>query len=179
MVCIERIKRIFSLLHGQLMCNMSFRIIMYHILHPRFSFTDYWRRGPTVIWLTIYLNICYWINTPQTTFVGCYCYGLSLKYNYVKSISIYLSTMISKQDLHVRWCSYLFTVTQRVSLVEQEREHIWNHTSSLPAYSGIRVAQYLVFCVVFYWSLLVLFSVRLAIAFLRLLTIPLISSNFY
>jgi hypothetical protein len=156
-ICIRRFKRIFSLLHDQLMCNMSLRIIMYHILHPKFSFADYWRKGPTVIWLTIYLNICYWINTPQTTCVGCHCYGLSLKYNYVNIICNYLSTLVSKQDFHVRWCSYLFTVTPRVSLVQQERINIWKNMSSLPRCSGIRVDQYLVFCVVFYRSLLVLF----------------------
>jgi hypothetical protein len=136
-------------------------------------------KGPTVIWLTIYLNMCYWINTPQTTCVCCHCYGLSRKYNYVNIICNYLSTLVSEQDVHVRWCSYLFTVTPRVSLVEQERTNIWKYMSSFPLCSGIRVDQYLVFCVVFIDHCLSFSSVHLAIAFLRLQTTPLITSNFY
>ena len=53
--------------------------------------------------------------------------------------------------------SFVAKVTQRVPLVEQEILTLPEHPSSLPVFSGVHVAQFLVFCVVFCRLLIALF----------------------
>jgi len=53
--------------------------------------------------------------------------------------------------------SFVTIVTQPVPLVEQEMLTFPEHPSSLPVFSGVRVAQFLVFCVVFCRLLIALF----------------------
>ena len=57
-----------------------------------------------------------------------------------------------------KWCSCRLTVTQRVSLVEQELLSLPEHISSFSVGNNIRVDQSLVFCVTFCRSLFVLYS---------------------
>jgi len=63
--------------------------------------------------------------------------------------------------------------------VEQEPLALPGHMSSLPVFSGVRVARSLVFCVMFCRSSFVLFLLTIVSFFdLRLLITPLVSSNF-
>ena len=63
--------------------------------------------------------------------------------------------------LHIRWCSCPLTVTRRLSHVEQELLTLSEHMSSSSIFSGVRVAQSLVFCVVFCRSLFCSFVIFL------------------
>jgi hypothetical protein len=60
-------------------------------------------------------------------------------------------------------CNSVAKVTRRVPHVEQELFTLPEHMNSHPDFSKVRVAWYLMFCVVFYWSLFVLFLFLLAI----------------
>ena len=62
-----------------------------------------------------------------------------------------------QHDFHIKWCSCRVTVKRRVSLVEQELIFLLEHLSSLPVFSGVRVARSLVFCVLL--IIICLFSV--------------------
>ena len=69
-------------------------------------------------------------------------------------------------------------------LVEQELLTLYDHLSSHPVFSGVRVARSLVFCVVFCRSLFVLlsfFPLLIVLSLLLRLTgsdyLPLVSSN--
>jgi len=57
----------------------------------------------------------------------------------------------------VWWCSCCITVTRQVPLEGQELLPIPEHLCSPQGFSGLRVAQSLVFCIVFCRSLFVLF----------------------
>ena len=56
------------------------------------------------------------------------------------------------------------TVTWRMSHVEQEQLTLLEHLSSPPVFSGIRVAQSLVFCVMFCRQFFVLFHLAIALS---------------
>jgi hypothetical protein len=71
----------------------------------------------------------------------------TVEYVRVYFLNYYLSTGV-QHDVHIRWCSCRLKATQWVLLVE--------HSSSSPGFSGVRVVQALVFCVVFWISLFVL-----------------------
>jgi hypothetical protein len=62
-----------------------------------------------------------------------------------------------QHDFHIKWCSCRVTVKRRVSLVEQELIFLLEHLSSLPVFSGVRVARSLVLCVLL--IIICLFSV--------------------
>ena len=62
-----------------------------------------------------------------------------------------------QHDFHIKWCSCRVTVKRRVSLVKQELIFLLEHLSSLPVFSGVRVARSLVFCVLL--IIICLFSV--------------------
>ena len=63
--------------------------------------------------------------------------------------------------LHIRWCSCPLTVTRRLSHVKQELLTLSEHMSSSSIFSRVRVAQSLVFCVVFCRSLFCSFVIFL------------------
>ena len=79
---------------------------------------------------------------------------------------------------------FVTSVTWRLALVEQELYSFSEHLSSTSVFSGIRVAESLVFSVVFYRPLFVCLSVfvwplyRLSFFDLRLLTTTLVSTSF-
>jgi hypothetical protein len=62
-----------------------------------------------------------------------------------------------QHDFHIRWCSCRLTVTRRVPLVKQEMLTLPEHLSSILVFSDVRVAQSLVFCIMFCRSSFVLF----------------------
>ena len=64
----------------------------------------------------------------------------------------------SEHDFNIRRCSSRLTVTKRMSLVEQELFIIPERMTSLSGFSGVRVAQFVVFCVVFCRSLFLFLS---------------------
>ena len=66
--------------------------------------------------------------------------------------------------LHDRhWIRSVATVaTRRVPLLEQELLTLTGHLSSLPVFSGVRVAQSLIFCVVYCGSIFVLLFIMLS-----------------
>ena len=64
--------------------------------------------------------------------------------------------------LHEFITGFVSRITRRVSLVEQELPTLPQHTSSRPLFSGVRVAQILVFCVVFCRSLFAHLSLYLS-----------------
>jgi hypothetical protein len=77
---------------------------------------------------------------------------------------------------------FVTRLTQRVSLVEQERLTIPEHLGSPPVFSGVRVAGSLVLCVIFCRSLFVHLSFFFCplcclSSDLRILIAPLVSSN--
>ena len=55
---------------------------------------------------------------------------------------------------HIRWCSCRLTLTRQVSRVKEELPTVAEHLSSPLVFSGVRVAQYLGFSVMFCISLL-------------------------
>ena len=70
---------------------------------------------------------------------------------------LYLLTFTGVQhDLYIRCCSCRLTVTRQLSHVEQELLTLPEHLSSHPVFGGVRVARFLVFCVVFCRSSLVI-----------------------
>jgi len=66
--------------------------------------------------------------------------------------------------------THVIKVTRRVPLVGQESLTLPEHLSSPPVFSGIRVAQIVVICVVFYRSLFVLFVLAIVLSVLRKFT---------
>ena len=54
-----------------------------------------------------------------------------------------------QHDFHITSCSRRLTVTRRAPPLEQELLTLTEHMCSPPVLSAVRVAQYLVFCVVF------------------------------
>jgi hypothetical protein len=95
---------------------------------------------------------------------------------------LYLFTFTGVQhDLYIRCCSCRLTVTRRVSHVEQELLTLPEPLSSHPVFGGVRVARFLVFCVMFCRSLFVFFVWPLSclsVFDLRILITPLVSSIF-
>ena len=74
---------------------------------------------------------------------------------------------------------YVTVVMRQVSLVEQELLNLPEHPSSLPVFSGVRVARFLVFWIVFCRSLFVPFLLYCVSLFdLRILITLLVSSNY-
>ena len=71
-----------------------------------------------------------------------------------------------QHDFHIKWYSCRVTVKRRVSLVEEELIFLLEHLSSLPVFSGVRVARSLVFCVMFCWSLFVFFRLAIVLSVL-------------
>jgi hypothetical protein len=72
--------------------------------------------------------------------------------------NVVVVTYTSVQHFCVRWCSYRVTVTRRVSLVDEELIPLPEHPSLSSVYSGPRVSQSLVFCLMFCKLLVVLLS---------------------
>ena len=88
--------------------------------------------------------------------IGLYCISVLCK---KKKIELYLFTYTGFQhNFHIRWCSCRLTVTLWVSHVEQELLTFLEHLTSPLVFSGVCVAWYLVFCVMFCRSLFVLLS---------------------
>ena len=78
---------------------------------------------------------------------------------------LYLLTFTGVQhDLYIRGCSCRLTVTRQLSHVEQELMTLPEHLSSHPVFGGVRVARFLVFCVMFCRSLFVLFRVAIELS---------------
>jgi hypothetical protein len=74
---------------------------------------------------------------------------------------------------------FVTRVTQWVPHVEQELLTLPEYLSSTPLFSGVCIAWYLVFCVMFCKSLFVLLTILTPLSFyLQLLITPLVSSNF-
>jgi len=62
---------------------------------------------------------------------------------------------------------FMKRVTRRVSHMEQELHTVPEHLRSHQVFSGVRVARYLVFCVMFCRSLFVLFLLTIILSALR------------
>jgi len=79
--------------------------------------------------------------------------------SFINVIFVY-SSIVGVQDVfHARWCSCRLTVTRRV---DQKLLTLPEHLSSR-FFSGVRVAQSLIFCIVFGRSLFVLFLLAIVL----------------
>ena len=77
---------------------------------------------------------------------------------FIDVICIYLHILVSNTiSISISWCSCRLTVTWWVWLVEQELLTLPEHQCSPQVFSGIRFVHFLVFCVMFCRSFLVLF----------------------
>ena len=81
--------------------------------------------------------------------------GERLDYRVLGASSYFYLLMYTavQHDFHIKWWLCRLIVTQQVPLVEQELLALPEHLSSPPGFSGVHVAKFLVFCVLFCRSL--------------------------
>ena len=89
------------------------------------------------------------LRFPRKTMVRLYSHLFSRRFTFYFCYLYLFSFTGVQRDYHIRLCSCRFTVTRRMSLVEQELLTLPEHLSSVTDFSELRVAQSLVFCMWF------------------------------